>query len=408
MPLTLTRALAALLMLAGLAACTTPPPAAPKSRLEQDVTSATEALIDDWRARRWLPTFLARILPQPLALGAFNDVAGREAARADFALPQTQASEQARQIVARRLRDYAPEVRLVTAGPSEAAASAASLLVSAQLTPLPAPDARHRLSLLLLDLHSGEVLARSEAMVRSVSADAHPTRFEADSPVLISETPAAAALRKKLFGSPAGTQAADEDEARSVSAAGLLAQAQEAYGDGDFPRALKLFERAAGLPSTHAIRAYNGIYLSHLKLGHTEQARAAFRRVVEEGFAARTLAMKLLFVPGQTEFLADPAVRSAYDSWLQEIATQAAATRQACLDIIGHTSHTGLETFNHELSLARSERVQRLLQGQAPALDRRMAIFGRGWSENIVGSGTDDARDAIDLRVEFKVVDCPR
>jgi hypothetical protein len=29
-----------------------------------------------------------------------------------------------------------------------------------------------------------------------------------------------------------------------------------------------------------------------------------------------------------------------------------------------------------------------------------------GWRENLVGIGSDDVRDAIDRRVEFKVVDC--
>jgi hypothetical protein len=29
-----------------------------------------------------------------------------------------------------------------------------------------------------------------------------------------------------------------------------------------------------------------------------------------------------------------------------------------------------------------------------------------GWRENIVGTGTDDVSDALDRRVEFKIVDC--
>jgi hypothetical protein len=30
-----------------------------------------------------------------------------------------------------------------------------------------------------------------------------------------------------------------------------------------------------------------------------------------------------------------------------------------------------------------------------------------GWRENIIGTGTDDVTDALDRRVEFKIVACP-
>jgi len=46
------------------------------------------------------------------------------------------------------------------------------------------------------------------------------------------------------------------------------------------------------------------------------------------------------------------------------------------------------------------------LDNEAPGLARRIATHGVGWRENLVGSGTDDARDAVDRRVEFRVVPC--
>jgi len=38
---------------------------------------------------------------------------------------------------------------------------------------------------------------------------------------------------------------------------------------------------------------------------------------------------------------------------------------------------------------------------------RKSKSIGKAWAENLVGSGTDNAQDAIDRRVEFKVVNCP-
>jgi outer membrane protein OmpA-like peptidoglycan-associated protein len=36
----------------------------------------------------------------------------------------------------------------------------------------------------------------------------------------------------------------------------------------------------------------------------------------------------------------------------------------------------------------------------------RTETIGMGFRQNLVGSGTDDAGDALDRRVEFKVVQC--
>jgi outer membrane protein OmpA-like peptidoglycan-associated protein len=39
------------------------------------------------------------------------------------------------------------------------------------------------------------------------------------------------------------------------------------------------------------------------------------------------------------------------------------------------------------------------------ALSSRVIANGVGSKENLVGTGTDDARDALDRRVEFKVIE---
>ena len=154
-----------------------------------------------------------------------------------------------------------------------------------------------------------------------------------------------------------------------------------------------------------ALRAYNGQYLSYLKLDQPEAARQAFKQVVAAGFASRRLAVKLLFAPGETAFWDDPEVNGAYGFWLQEISAQAEAA-PTCMEIAGHTSRTGEETFNLNLSLARSERVRQVMLTNRSSLDGRLQASGKGWSENIVGSGSDDARDAVDRRVEFRIADC--
>jgi outer membrane protein OmpA-like peptidoglycan-associated protein len=76
--------------------------------------------------------------------------------------------------------------------------------------------------------------------------------------------------------------------------------------------------------------------------------------------------------------------------------------------VVGHTSKTGTEAGNRSLSLRRAQSIRERLVREAPALGRgqRVRTEGRGWDELLVGSGTDDLRDALDRRVEFKVVNC--
>jgi outer membrane protein OmpA-like peptidoglycan-associated protein len=97
---------------------------------------------------------------------------------------------------------------------------------------------------------------------------------------------------------------------------------------------------------------------------------------------------------------------SSYPMWLKQLALTAASAN-VCMDVIGHTSATGTEATNQKLSLARAGYIAGRLVAEAPALNNRLVSHGKGATENKVGIGTDDSRDAVDRRVEFKIVGCP-
>jgi outer membrane protein OmpA-like peptidoglycan-associated protein len=99
----------------------------------------------------------------------------------------------------------------------------------------------------------------------------------------------------------------------------------------------------------------------------------------------------------------DAQSREPYSIWLKQIA-QHTAQSNACLEIVGHTSRTGPEPLNDRLSLRRAEYIQQRLEFEAPSLRHRTITSGKGSRENLVGTATDDARDALDRRVEFKVI----
>jgi hypothetical protein len=406
------RTLAATAALVPLVACVSAPVAPPATPIAQDVVAATEQLTNQWRAKQNLPQFLAQLAPTTVVVGPFVNVpassATANAPKPTFALPESIAAAKAKQIVSTHLDATAPELKRVPA--DVAAAQPTELLLSASLAPKEAVapgtkpataqakgDVDQLLTLVLIDSKTRDVVARWQGPVRTPAADTLPTKFSVDSPVIFKQAATGA-------NAIAGTKLSADDMA-AVGSLGLINQAQDAYSVGQYQKALAMFQTAAAQPSNYTIRAYNGQYLSLLKLGREKEAQQAFKQVIAEGFKVQTLAVKLLFTPGQTTFWADPAVSGAYGFWLQEISTQAVAA-PSCMEISGHTSHTGEEGFNQRLSLARSQRVIELMRANQPTLAPRLNGTGKGWSENIVGSGTDDALDAIDRRVEFKIAPC--
>jgi outer membrane protein OmpA-like peptidoglycan-associated protein len=94
-----------------------------------------------------------------------------------------------------------------------------------------------------------------------------------------------------------------------------------------------------------------------------------------------------------------------YGLWVNSLAQEMTKAR-ACVRIVGHTSRTGSARANETLSRQRAEVVQRMLERDSRVLATRLSAAGAGSREALVGLGTDDMRDALDRRVEFRVVDC--
>ena len=79
---------------------------------------------------------------------------------------------------------------------------------------------------------------------------------------------------------------------------------------------------------------------------------------------------------------------------------------QLCVCVIGQSSHTGTENVNDRLSLARASAVQRRLESILPSLSSRLQPLGMGYGENLIGTGSDDLRDSLERRVEFRAINC--
>ncbi len=283
------------------------------------------------------------------------------------------------------------------------------LVLIGTLTPISAdgtgsgPRDALQLCLGLADLRSGTITSRSLARSRSEGVDMTPTPFFRDAPVWTRDEATDAYVR-----SCQGTKPGDPlDPAylERLRAAALVAEGIARYEGAHFREALAFFRSARALPGGDQHRARLGTYLAAAKLGRRDDAIDAFGELVDRGLDGGQLMLKLQFKPGTTQLVEDGDMTEAYPMWLSQIASRARA-RGACLEIVGHTSRSGLPNLNERLSVLRAQFVMGLLEAGAPDTRSRMIATGMGFRENLVGTGKDDASDALDRRVEFKAISC--
>lgn len=265
------------------------------------------------------------------------------------------------------------------------------------------PREAYRICLALADLRTGKLVSKGLAFALPEGVDPTPLAFFRDAPAW-SEDPATEGYIKTCQATKAGDPINPLYLDRIV-AASLVAEAIEAYDMGRYQDALDLYKSALSTPAGNQFRVLNGIYLANWKLGRQQQAETAFAKIVDYGLEHRRLAVKFLFRPGSTAFVQDPKLSGPYPVWLKTIAAQTSGGGK-CLEVTGHTSPTGPEPLNERLSLLRAEYVKSRLEGASPALAKRMIADGVGSKQTMVGNGRDDASDALDRRVEFKVIGC--
>ena len=283
-------------------------------------------------------------------------------------------------------------------------AASARFVMAGTVSLVTAPD-HYALSVSLTDKETGLVVAQSAARFVEAGLDQSPTKFYNDSPSLTRDRSVDGYVRtsETHAGSPA-----DALYVSQLSTSALLAEALDAYNAERWEQSLSRYTAASQRPDGAQLRTFNGIYLTNVRLGRLPAAEAAFGRIAQLGLATNNLAVKLLFKPGSsTEFWPGAQLAGVYPMWVRQIARAAQSTR-VCLKIVGHTSRSGSEAVNDPLSLSRAETVKKMMEAEVRGLSAQLSATGVGFRENIVGTGKDDASDAIDRRVEFKVIECVR
>lgn len=261
----------------------------------------------------------------------------------------------------------------------------------------------YRIWLVLADLETGRIVARGTARATPGGVDMTPVAADRDGPGWSSD-PATKGYLATCGGKPGDP--IDPTYLEGVRTAALVRAATDAYDAGRYQAALDLYERASETAAGDQLRVHNGLYLANWTLGRREEAAAAFGDLVDYGLRNDRLAIRFLFKPATTAFW-PPEAAEPYPMWLEQLA-HGAGGGDSCLEVTGHASPSGPEPLNERLSLRRAEYITGRLKEDAPQLADRMIANGVGSRESIVGTGKDDATDALDRRVEFRALSCPR
>ncbi|KFB68068.1 OmpA family protein [Candidatus Accumulibacter vicinus] len=382
--------LASLGFLAGCAA-----PLSPKVKTPMELEPAVKALATDLFGQvRASQNFVGRMGKKAFVVDPFIDA---------YTAEVNETSRQIEQVLMREVRSAFPEfpiehMSVKNLGTSQYVVNGTIRLDKAS------GSGFYRVSSSVVDLKTGMIIANSEVWLTKEKLNFEPIASYKESPMYLKD--------KRVEGYVATTlsntgELADKSYFDTLPTAAVLSEADVRFDAGDFANALDLYQLAEGRADGKTMKTYSALYQSYRKLGQNQEAEKAFANLVDVGLVNNNLSTRFLFTVKTTDFVADPSLRSQYALWLRQIARRVATTG-VCLNIVGHSSRSGNERYNDQLSQQRALAVQKLMQKDFPQVMQKTKAYGRGFRENIIGTGSDDAQDAIDRRVEFRVVECGR
>jgi outer membrane protein OmpA-like peptidoglycan-associated protein len=260
----------------------------------------------------------------------------------------------------------------------------------------------YRVHVSLTNSKTGTVAAQSSAWLADTNIDMKPLPVYQESPVFLNDR-----YTRGLVQTSVATvgQNAESTYFSQLATAALQAEAQQAYAADDTKTSLSLYQRAETRNDGKTLKIYSGLYVSHLKLGNLADAEKTFGQLVAVAFAENNLSIRFLFQVNSTDFISEPKLNQQYRIWVRQLGQHIIKSQQ-CVEVQGHSSKSGNEAYNNRLSLQRAEFIRRQMQLDSNASVNLTKATGRGFQDNLVGSGSDNEQDAIDRRVEFKIVPC--
>ncbi|NVN99796.1 MAG: OmpA family protein [Geobacteraceae bacterium] len=247
---------------------------------------------------------------------------------------------------------------------------------------------------------SGKVLASASVYINSF--DTTPMDIYKDSPVF---------FKGNNYKDHVASVRKDPDETITkgyndrLSSKAMLVKGDSLYEKQDYNKSLAYYNQVAGGQKEQELEVLNGQFTNLVKQGQLENAEHVYIKLLNTSITETSeVANKIIFAPNSIVPL--DSKMDLYKIYIRQIANRVAASSACRVQIIGHSSRTGSGSYNDKLSRQRAEWIQHQMESYSPKSRSRTQTIGRGFKENVVGSGKDDLTDAIDRRVEFKFNQC--
>lgn len=264
-------------------------------------------------------------------------------------------------------------------------------------------DKRYHIAASIFQADTGKIVAQSEAWIANQDLDYTPIPIYQDNPMYMLKDPLLKGMVETAKAPPG--ESAQRDYFDALRSQAVTLEATAAYEKKDYNKALSLFQKAIEQMRGQTMKAYSGLYQTYLKMNKLAEAEKVFATLFALGVRNNNISVRFLFSVNSVEFMENPELRTQYAFWLRQIGKYF-SNNKLCAQIVGHSSLSGSEKYNEDLSQRRAQRVHQLLQPYFPTISKRAVATGKGFKETIIGSGTDDLRDAVDRRVEFVIVEC--
>lgn len=258
-----------------------------------------------------------------------------------------------------------------------------------------------QLVIAIVDLSTGTVKAKGQVGIKDFPFA--PLSFYKDSPIFLRGK--SVRLATLLFSWSTG-QAASPEYMHFLPEKANIEKGINSYDRGHFADAARSFSKASEHVDGRTLSSYVGLYLASEKLHRYRTAYRAFTDLLTRAIHENHhLDLGLQFRADSPAFIPQPELARQYAWWLKHIALYLRNNRY-CLDISGHTSRSKDKKRDEQLSLSRAKTIQGVMSITYPGIIQKSHVEGKGFQENIVGNGANNASDAVDRRIELSVINC--
>lgn len=247
---------------------------------------------------------------------------------------------------------------------------------------------------------SGKVLASASVYVNNF--DTTPMDIYKDSPVYLKgiNYEQHTSSVKKMPDETVNKEYHDRLAIKSMQVKG-----DKLYEQKEYKKSLSYYNQAASSQNEQQLEVLNGQFTILVKQGQWGDAESVYGNLIRVSITETSeIASKITFNANSISPVENKA--NLYNIYVKQIAKFVASIPECRVGIIGHSSRSGGDAYNTKLSLQRALWIQKQMAPYMQDITHKSETSGKGFHENLVGTGKDDITDEIDRRVEFKFSQC--